>query len=101
MAAAGMPEAREDHAEVMAIFATRCLKEMSRVASALEATLGPDTGDLQVSKAHVNSISLLFHVEPYPSLSDVSRSDSRWSPFWPSDGRSTTWSQGTFSAFRR
>ena len=48
VAAAGIPEARADHAQVMASFAARCLKEMTRVAHELEPILGPDTGDLQI-----------------------------------------------------
>ena len=48
VAASGIPEARPDHAEAMAIFASRCTKEMSRVARELEPILGPDTGDIQI-----------------------------------------------------
>ena len=48
VAAAGMPEARDDHAEIMAIFASKCLKAMSKVARNLENVLGPETGDIQI-----------------------------------------------------
>ena len=48
VAASGMPDPRPDHAENIAIFATRCMAEMSRVATTLEPVLGPDTADLQI-----------------------------------------------------
>jgi len=46
VAVAGLPFPREDHAVVMARFATDCSHRISRLCRALEKTLGPDTGDL-------------------------------------------------------
>ena len=47
-AAAGVPEARQDHAVVMARFAAECVRDMQGRAQQLETSLGPDTGDLQI-----------------------------------------------------
>ena len=44
VAAAGLPEARDDHAKVMARFAAECRFTMNRVVQKLEVLLGPDTG---------------------------------------------------------
>eukprot|EP00934_Nitzschia_sp_Nitz4_P002667 Nitzschia sp. Nitz4//scaffold18_size181773//138347//144070//NITZ4_001935-RA/size181773-snap-gene-0.276-mRNA-1//-1//CDS//3329540071//2657//frame0 len=46
MAAAGLPEERDDHALVMARFARDCLRRMMHVVRKLESSLGPSTGDL-------------------------------------------------------
>ena len=46
VAAAGLPEPRDDHAEVMARFATECRYTMNRVVKKLELLLGPDTAEL-------------------------------------------------------
>ena len=46
VAAAGIPQPRKDHAEVMAKFATECKSTMNKVVQLLEVLLGPDTGDL-------------------------------------------------------
>jgi class 3 adenylate cyclase len=46
VAAAGLPEAREDHAVVMARFARDCLLKMSELVHDLEISLGPDTAEL-------------------------------------------------------
>ena len=43
---AGLPEARDDHALVVARFARDCLHKMSDVTAKLEVSLGPDTTDL-------------------------------------------------------
>lgn len=43
---AGLPQPRNDHATVMARFATDCLHRMQRLVKALEVSLGPDTGEL-------------------------------------------------------
>eukprot|EP00934_Nitzschia_sp_Nitz4_P002491 Nitzschia sp. Nitz4//scaffold249_size28687//2274//5772//NITZ4_008114-RA/size28687-snap-gene-0.0-mRNA-1//1//CDS//3329544008//2481//frame0 len=48
VAVAGIPEARKDHAIVMARFASRCLLEVSSVVRDVSATLGPDTADLRM-----------------------------------------------------
>eukprot|EP00977_Amphora_coffeiformis_P003392 scaffold630_cov174-Amphora_coffeaeformis.AAC.12 len=48
VACAGLPQPREDHALVMAEFATCCLKEMTKVAHDLEPILGPDTSEIQL-----------------------------------------------------
>lgn len=45
-AATGLPEARTDHAVVMARFARDCLKEFQHLVREMEETLGPDTADL-------------------------------------------------------
>lgn len=47
-AIAGLPEARDDHAVVMAKFASDCAYRVRKLCHALEKTLGPDTGDLAV-----------------------------------------------------
>ena len=44
----GLPDPREDHAVVMAIFARECMKKMQVLAKELEVKLGPDTGDLSM-----------------------------------------------------
>lgn len=46
VAVAGLPEPRDDHAIVMARFASDCLERTHKLTKALEKTLGPDTGDL-------------------------------------------------------
>ncbi|KAL7558130.1 hypothetical protein ACA910_013186 [Epithemia clementina (nom. ined.)] len=48
VAAAGVPEPRQDHPVVMARFAAECLRDMRSRAQRLETSLGPDTGDLQI-----------------------------------------------------
>lgn len=48
MAVTGLPDPREDHAVVMAIFAKECLKKMQALTKDLEVKLGPDTGDLSM-----------------------------------------------------
>ena len=45
-AIAGLPEARDDHAVVMAKFASDCAIRVRKLCHALEKTLGPDTGEL-------------------------------------------------------
>jgi hypothetical protein len=42
----GLPQPRKDHAVAMARFARDCMYKMEEVTKTLEATLGPDTGDL-------------------------------------------------------
>lgn len=46
VAVCGLPEPRKDHAVVMALFASDCMKKMKELVSDLEVTLGPDTADL-------------------------------------------------------
>jgi len=46
VAAAGIPEYREDHATVLVRFAGTIMNVMSKLMKELEVTLGPDTGDL-------------------------------------------------------
>lgn len=46
VAVAGLPMPRKDHHIVMARFAMECLEKMNTLAKQLEASLGPDTGDL-------------------------------------------------------
>ena len=48
MAVTGLPEPRKDHATVMARFSKDCLAKFNELVSALEVTLGPDTGDLNL-----------------------------------------------------
>ena len=48
VAAAGLPDPREDHAVVMARFARDCLARMGELVHQLEITLGPDTADLRM-----------------------------------------------------
>eukprot|EP00934_Nitzschia_sp_Nitz4_P007445 Nitzschia sp. Nitz4//scaffold17_size182527//156864//160606//NITZ4_001879-RA/size182527-snap-gene-0.304-mRNA-1//-1//CDS//3329539415//7435//frame0 len=48
VAAAGLPEARKDHAIVMAKFARECVKSMQDVVRKLEIFLGPETADLEI-----------------------------------------------------
>ena len=44
VAAAGLPEARKDHAVAIARFGRECMTKMFSVTRRLEVTLGPDTG---------------------------------------------------------
>ena len=48
MAVAGLPEARNDHAEVMARFAHKCLIKMNTLGHMLETMLGPGTSELKM-----------------------------------------------------
>ena len=48
VAVAGLPEARRDHAEVMARFAHKCLLKMNALVHKLETTLGPGTSELKM-----------------------------------------------------
>lgn len=48
VAVAGLPEARKDHAEVMARFAHKCLLKMNALVHKLETTLGPGTSELKM-----------------------------------------------------
>lgn len=48
VAVAGLPEPRKDHAVVMAKFARDCRDKTYEITRALEKTLGPGTGDLQL-----------------------------------------------------
>jgi hypothetical protein len=48
VAVTGLPEPRKDHATAMARFAKDCLAKFNELVSALEITLGPDTGDLNL-----------------------------------------------------
>jgi class 3 adenylate cyclase len=46
VAVAGVPEPQNDHAIVMARFATDIMRLMHKLTRKLEVSLGPDTGDL-------------------------------------------------------
>ena len=48
VACCGLPEPREDHAEVMLKFAMECRTKMNMVVRKLEVLLGPDTCDLSM-----------------------------------------------------
>ena len=48
VAVAGLPEPQEDHASIMARFASDCLARFKHITRNLEVSLGPDTGDLQM-----------------------------------------------------
>jgi class 3 adenylate cyclase len=48
VAVTGLPKPQKTHAVIMARFAADCLEEMNVVTRELEATLGPDTGDLKL-----------------------------------------------------
>ena len=48
VAVCGLPDPRQDHAVVMAKFATDCLKKMDEVTKKLEIELGPDTTELKL-----------------------------------------------------
>jgi class 3 adenylate cyclase len=48
VACCGLPEPRDDHAEVMLKFAMDCRKTMNAVVRKLEVVLGPDTCDLKM-----------------------------------------------------
>lgn len=48
VAAAGLPEPRNDHAVAMARFAKECMGKMSSLTQKLEVSLGPDTADLSL-----------------------------------------------------
>jgi hypothetical protein len=43
VAVAGLPEKRDDHAVVMALFARDCLVAFNRLVKLMEVDLGPDT----------------------------------------------------------
>jgi hypothetical protein len=43
VAVAGLPEKRDDHAVVMALFARDCLVAFNRLVKQMEVDLGPDT----------------------------------------------------------
>jgi class 3 adenylate cyclase len=46
VAVAGLPEPRDDHAEVMVKFAADCREKFSVISRELEVCLGPDTGEV-------------------------------------------------------
>ena len=48
LAVTGIPEAQENHALIMSIFACKCKVKMQEVVQDLERTLGPDTSDLDM-----------------------------------------------------
>jgi len=48
VAVTGLPDPRKDHAVVMVKFARDCREQFNELCSALENTLGPETGDLQL-----------------------------------------------------
>mmetsp|Transcript_22665 Transcript_22665/g.50613 ORF Transcript_22665/g.50613 Transcript_22665/m.50613 type:complete len:1177 (+) Transcript_22665:27-3557(+) len=48
VAVTGLPDPRTDHAVVMAKFARDCRQQFNDLCSALESTLGPETGDLHL-----------------------------------------------------
>ena len=48
VAATGIPDKQEDHAEILVQFARRCILRVNEVTKNLEASLGPGTGDLSM-----------------------------------------------------
>eukprot|EP00977_Amphora_coffeiformis_P021283 scaffold9134_cov170-Amphora_coffeaeformis.AAC.7 len=48
VAVAGVPDARKDHAVIMARFAADCMRRMNALTKKLEKILGPDTADLRM-----------------------------------------------------
>jgi len=48
LAVAGIPQARPDHAVVMARVADSCVKQFNAIVKQLEISLGPETGDLAI-----------------------------------------------------
>jgi hypothetical protein len=48
VAAAGLPEPRDDHGAVMARFAVLCMRRFREVVVGLEVTLGPETAELSL-----------------------------------------------------
>jgi len=48
VAVTGLPDPRKDHAVVMSKFARDCREQFNELCSALESTLGPETGDLHL-----------------------------------------------------
>jgi class 3 adenylate cyclase len=48
VACAGLPEARDDHALMVAKFARDCLQKMGELTRKLEVSLGPDTAELEL-----------------------------------------------------
>lgn len=48
VAVCGLPDARADHAVVMAKVARDCVYKMNILTKKLEVKLGPDTGDLNI-----------------------------------------------------
>ena len=55
VAAAGLPEARKDHAVTIARFARECMIKMFSLTQKLEMTLGPDTGKYIVVRTFSSS----------------------------------------------
>ena len=50
VAVTGLPTPQPNHAEIMTRFAQKCLLKFNDVTKRLEVVLGPDTGDLKMSK---------------------------------------------------
>lgn len=48
VAVTGCPEVQEQHAVIMARFATDCQQKMAEVTNSLCVTLGPDTNELSM-----------------------------------------------------
>ena len=48
VAVTGLPNPQDNHAVLMARFATGCLAKFNELVRAMEATLGPDTADLRI-----------------------------------------------------
>jgi hypothetical protein len=61
VAVTGLPEARKDHAVVMARFAKDCMKKMNELTKQLITVLGPDTADLSMRIGIHCKTSLPFH----------------------------------------
>ena len=72
VAVAGLPEARKDHAEVMARFAHKCLLKMNALVHKLETTLGPGTAELKMRVGLHRQVIPVIVLSP-SSQSSVSR----------------------------
>jgi class 3 adenylate cyclase len=48
VAVTGLPDPQEDHAVIMAKFASECMYKMNDLTRSLEVSLGPETGGLSM-----------------------------------------------------
>jgi hypothetical protein len=88
VAVTGLPDPRKDHALAMARFARDCRDSMNELTRRLESTLGPETGDLKVTKWFLSQfffrlrcclIHFLFHAFEASSWPEQRSGDSRCS----------------------
>jgi hypothetical protein len=66
VAVAGLPEKREDHAVVMALFARDCLVAFNWLVKEMEVDLGPDTAGTSKIPISINTFSHELTDRPRP-----------------------------------